>query len=55
LVFHPKGGTMPGASASGLGVGCGTFPSPCVSSCSVSSSFSSDIAVVFVVGVHDAP
>jgi hypothetical protein len=75
-MIHPKGGIMPGASASGPGVGCVTFSS-CIpsssegcgavgcgdngccgdtGSCKDSTSVSSScIAVVFVVGVNDAP
>jgi hypothetical protein len=76
MLIYPKGGTMPGASASGLGAGCGTFSSPCIPSCCdgcgddgccngdggsctcegcLSVSSSGVIAVVFVVGVNDAP
>jgi len=31
-LIYPKGGTILNASASGLGVGCGTFSSPCIHS-----------------------
>ena len=76
-MIHPKGGIMPGASASGPGVGCVAFSSWIPSSsegcgavgcgdngccrgdtgtCGDSTSVSSScIAVVFVVGVNDAP